>query len=342
MGMLAATRLLCFGEAPFALRLLACRAVVADGEAEDLAMLVERMLAAPDELVGQALMPLGDREVGEQLLRAFVVDGGLRDGVPEVVLHALGYLGVEEAEPALWTAARTGDHYVHLAACLGLVDLPCVGRESAIADEIRACHGRNLFGEFWPALAGKVGDPGLVAPLFAAGAATSTDCFGGVLLGLALLGERATFERILFDPWWEAVDGATGNLRWCGLAVRILRLSICELQRARLGALAGPEIDVLAALVGLQAAGSPHPGVRAAGPWVDDELELLREFFVAPGCLEEVAQRRDLARSGETSAQRDGRRGGRGALRVLGEARAALQERIVGRLRARDSGMLAD
>lgn len=340
--MLAATRLLCAADAPFTLRLLACRAVVSDGGAEDVAELLKRMLAAPDELVGHALMRLGDREVGERLLRAFVVEGGLRDGVPEVVLHALGYLGVEQAEPVLWAAARVPEHYVHQAGCLGLVDLPCVGREAAIADEIRACHGRNLFGEFWPALACKVGDPEVLAPLFAAGAATSTDCFGGVLLGLALLGERATFERILFDPWWEAVDGATGNLRWCGLAARILGLSLCELQRARLGALGEPEIEVLAALVGLLAAGSAYPGVRAARPWVDDELDVLREFFVAPGCLEEVAQRRDIARSGETSAPWDGRGGGRGALRVLGEARAALQERIVGRLRARDSGKLAD
>lgn len=326
--MLAATRLLCTAGAPFALRCLACRAVGEGGGADDAAALLERMLAAPDELVGWALMKVGTRASGEALLRAFVADGALRAGAPEVVLHALGYLGVEEAEPVLWAAARARDYGLHQSACLGLIDLACVGREAAIADEIRGCHGKNLFGEFWPALAGKVGDPGLIAPLYAAGAATSTDCFGGVLLGLALLGERAAFERVLFDPLWEAVDGATGNRRWSALGVRILGLSICALHRARMGRLGDPEVEVLAALVHAHATSEAFPGVRAAGRPADDDLALYRECFGRSGALEEAAWRRDIAQ------RRDGGRAA--AIRRIGEARAALEERLTRRLQARD------
>jgi hypothetical protein len=310
--MLAATRLLLAGDTPFSLRSLACRAVVAAGGPDDVAALLVRMLAAPDELVCWALMARGTRDIGEQLYKKFIERGALRGGVPEVVLHALGYLGVAEAEPVLWTAAHAPDHYVHQSACLGLVDLPCVGREGAIADAIRACHGRNLFGEFWPALAGKVGDPSLIAPFLADGSPISTDCFGGVLLGIASLGERDMFERVLFDPFWEAVDGPTGNRRWCDLGVRTLGLSICQLLRARRDAIADDAVDILAALALLHASPSGFPGTRAALPPVDDDLSVHTEFFLVDGSLIDVARRRDRRR----------------ALQSLEVARAALAERL--------------
>lgn len=310
--MLVATRLLLADETPFKLRALASRAVAVSGGPDDAAALLDRMLTAPDDLVCWALMAHGTRDTGEQLLKKFIERGALRDGAPEVVLHALGYLGVEEAEPILWTAAHAPDHYVHQSACLGLVDLPCAGREGAIADAIRACHGRNLFGEFWPALAGKVGDPSIIEPFIADGSPISTDCFGGVLLGVALLGERDLFERVLFDPFWEAVDGATGNRRWCGLAVRILGLSICRLLRARRDGIDDETIDTLAALVQLHASPGGFPGLRAALRPVDDDLAVYTEFFLVDEALDDAARRRGRAR----------------ALQTLAEARAALGERL--------------
>lgn len=316
--MLTATRLLLARDNPFEVRSLAGRAVAAAGGADDAAALLEGMLAAPDAMICRALMALGDHAVGERLLRAFVVDGTLRDGAPEEVLHALGYLGVEAAEPVLWAAAHAADHYTHRNACIGLIDLPCTGRAAAIADAIRACHGRNLFGEFWPALAGKVGDPALVEPFIAAGAPTSTDCFGGVLLGLALLGERTRFERILFDPYWEAVDRSTGNRQWCALSVRILGLSVCALHRARRDALSDTDLDVLAALVSSHATQDAFAGLRAARAPADDDLAVYGEFFAHDSPLDATARRR--------------RDGGDKALRMLGEARVALEERIALRL----------
>lgn len=315
--MLAATRLLLADGTPYALRSLASSAVAAGGGPDDLAALLDRMLVAPDDLLCGSLMALGTRDTGERLLRAFVADNALRDGAPEAVLHALGHLGVDDAEPVLWAAAHVRDHYVHQAACLGLVDLALPGREAQIADAIRACHGHNLFGEFWPALAGKVGDPALLDPFIAAGAPTSTDCLGGVLLGLALVGARATFESVLFDPFWEATDTGTGNRRWCGLAVRILGLSLCELRRAR-APLTADDITTLAALVHLHATRGAFPGLRAARPPVDDDLAVYTEFFVRPHTLDDLARRDDLEP----------------AVRLLAESEAALVERLHFHLRA--------
>jgi hypothetical protein len=310
--MLAATRLLIADGTPYALRSLACSAVAAGGGPDDLAVLLDRALVAPDDLLCWSLMALGTRDTGERLLQAFVTNNQLRDGAPETLLHALGHLGVDDAEPVLWAAAHVRDHYVHQAACLGLVDLARPGRESAVADAIRACHGHNLFGEFWPALAGQVGDPELLDPFIAAGAPTSTDCFGGVLLGLALLGARATFESVLFDPFWEATDTGTDNRRWCGLAVRILGLSLCDLRRAR-DALTPDDIATFAALVHLHATRSAFPRLRAARPPADDDLAVYTEFFVRPHALDDLARRGDCEH----------------AVRLLAESEAALVERLV-------------
>lgn len=312
--MLDATRLLLAEDTPYSLRSLACRAVIARGGEADAAALLERMCVRPTDDIGRALMALGTRATGERLLRTFVAEGRLREDVPEVILHALGYLGVEEAEPILWDAARVRDHYLHQSAVLGLVHLPCAGRKAAIADAIRGCHGHNLFNEFVPALAFKVGDPGLLDPLFARGAPTSTDCFGGVLLGLALLGARPTFERILFDPRWEATDGSTGNRRWCWAGFRILGLSILERHRAHRDP---DDLDVLSALVSMHATAPSFLGLRPALPPRDDALDLYHEL--SHGTLRDAA-RAHRERLGDGPATR------------LDEARAVLGERLFHRL----------
>jgi hypothetical protein len=319
--MLAATHLLLTDDAPFMLRVLACRAVSTSGGPEDAQALLTRMLVAPDELLCWSLMALGTRETGEQLLKTFIVDGALRAGAPAAVLQALGYLGVEEAEPTLWAAAHADDYYLQQSACLGLVDLPCTGRAGAIADAIRACYGRNLFGEFWPALAGKVGDPSLLDPFIADDAPTSTDCFGGVLLGLALVGARETFERVLFDPLWEATNGATGNLRWCALAVRSLGMSICELLQSRRAALGESELQVFAALVCSHAMPSPYPGLRVAQRPGDDDLALYREC-ITDHSLGDAVRQLDRTRPG----------GARELVYTLDEACAALTTRVTEQL----------
>lgn len=319
--MLDATRILLSDDTSYWVGALAGRAVIEAGGPDDLAALLERMLVAPSDTLARVLMAIGTRDTGERLLRTFIHHDRLRDGAPELVLHALGYLGVVDAEPALWAAARDGDHATNRSACFGLVHLPCAGREGAIADAIRACHGRNLFGEFTPMLAAKLGDDALLEPLIAPGAPTSTDCLGGVLLGLALVGARERFESVLFDPHWEATDTGTGNLGCTWPAVRVLGLSLCALHRSRRDALTAHARDVLAALARVRATSGGFVGLRAALPSPDDDLDLYRDLFVGPGSL------LDAVHAGRDAARR--------ARADLDEARAALAERIAHRLAGR-------
>jgi hypothetical protein len=59
----------------------------------------------------------------------------------------------------------------------------------------------------------------------------STDCNGGLILGIALHGDRARaeFTRLLWNPWWEAHDGGTGSDRWAYAGARVLSLNMPEL-----------------------------------------------------------------------------------------------------------------
>ena len=68
--MLDATRLLLTDDVPFALRSLAARAVIDAGGPDDLAALLDRMLAIPSDPIGRVLMARGDRDTGDRLLRA--------------------------------------------------------------------------------------------------------------------------------------------------------------------------------------------------------------------------------------------------------------------------------
>ena len=291
-AMLAATRILLDDDAPFPLRHLASGVVADHGDHDDAATIFNRTLAAPDPLHCAPLMALGTRAMGERLLRTFIEGGRLREGTPDELLHVLGYLGVEEAEPVLWTAAvSSGDHYLSMSACLGLLHLPCTGREVAIADAIRGCMGRNLFPEFLPVLACKTNEPSLAEAMVESGATVaSTDCNGGLLLGLALLGARDAFERALFDPRWEAVGTATGTRRYAFAGVRVLGLSLIRLHDARRASLEFADIVTLAGLLEERVRSQTFLGIRAALPAVDDDVALHRRFFSSSGLRDELTR----------------------------------------------------
>ena len=92
--------------------------------------------------------------------------------------------------------------------------------------------GASLFPEFLPVLATKTGDPSWLGRLVEWGEGeASTDCNGGLILGVALYGDRARaeFTRLLWNPWWEASGGGTGSNRWAYAGARVLGLSMSEL-----------------------------------------------------------------------------------------------------------------
>ncbi|MFB7918370.1 hypothetical protein [Streptomyces sp. NPDC056061] len=173
----------------------------------------------------------GDIGMAERLLEASVEAGRLRDGVPTGVLRAVGHLGCESAERLLWEHVE-GSYPESVDACLGLLHLSCRGLRTEIAKTLERYAGSHLFPEFLPVLATKTGDPSWLERLVEWGeGAASTDCNGGLILGIALHGDtaRTEFTRLLWNPRWEAFGGGTGSDYWAYAGARVLGLGMAEL-----------------------------------------------------------------------------------------------------------------
>ncbi|WP_212843070.1 hypothetical protein [Catellatospora sp. IY07-71] len=173
----------------------------------------------------------GDLPTAERLVAVCVDAGRLREGVPTEVLHAVGYLGYEPAERMLWDHVE-GPYDEAMNACLGLLHLPCRDLRTDIAQALERHFGVNLFPEFLPVLATKTGDPSWLDKLVTWGeGGASTDCNGGLILGIALHGGRArtAFTQLLWNPRWEAHGPGTGSDYWAYAGARALGLSMAEL-----------------------------------------------------------------------------------------------------------------
>lgn len=217
-------------------RSAAATAVLRHGSRDDAEALLPMFLETPEAHAD--LLPVfaryGDVTTAERLMKATIVDGVLREDVPSEVLRAIGYLGDEAAEQILWhhVVREDGDYYESMNAALGLLHLPCDSLQDQIDAALDLHFGANLFPEFLPALAVKTGTTAWLDRLVAWGeAGASTDCNGGLILGIALHGEagRAEFRRLVWNPWWEAGDGATGSSRWTYAGARALGLGMAEL-----------------------------------------------------------------------------------------------------------------
>lgn len=177
----------------------------------------------------------GDAQMARRLHDATTDDAGLLPGMPAELLRTFGYLGLAETRAMLWGYARHDSawrsdnaHGTSTAAAYGLLHLPCEGIADEIAAEIRNCVGRNVFPEFLPALASRSGRPELLDTIWQIAESASTDCNGGLLLGMALFGERgiARFHEAMWSRDWEASSGSTGSVRalfagTCVLGIRM-------------------------------------------------------------------------------------------------------------------------
>jgi hypothetical protein len=261
-----------YGAAPHAVRWrwasAAVDVVVRHGSPADARALLPAFLEDPP--ARDVLMPVlaqhGDPATAEALLAACVADGRLRDGMPASVLHAVGFLGYEPAERLLWEHVESGPP----EACLGLLHLPCRDVRDEIEQALRQHLGNGLFPEFLPALAPKTGDPSWLGRLVEWGEGpASTDCNGGLILGIALFGARAEFVRLLWNPHWEAFGGGTGTEQWAYAGARVLGLTMPELYAdlvARLTADGADQRHCIRTFVALLELWSSRPwlGVRAA------------------------------------------------------------------------------
>ncbi|SFI84102.1 hypothetical protein [Thermoflavimicrobium dichotomicum] len=206
------------------------------GSVADVEPLFDLYLEDPTDLRRQYLLePIrihGDDTMAEKMFQACFEDGQLKEEMYGGIFHCLGYLGYEPVKPILYQLLEQGGHALGLDECLGLLHFSCEGYEEKIAQEIRNCLGKNLFPEFVPSLLCKVPDPALIDEVYESGGYwASTDCNGGMVLGIALCGEkeRNRFKSILWDERWEAESSSTGTRTWAFVGMQHQQITFREL-----------------------------------------------------------------------------------------------------------------
>ena len=184
----------------------------------------------------------GDAAMVRRLYERFVDGDRLVDGADPHLLWAFGWAGLEEARPMLFRHACEPNWDTAPAAVDGLVHLSPDGMEDQVRAAVETCVGRSLFAEYLPALAGWIGDAGLLDRfLVDDGKAElpSTDCLAGVILGVGLLGPAG--RQRLHDLFWanhypmiwgDQPDATGRAMRMTGLGVADLAAEL----RARLAA----------------------------------------------------------------------------------------------------------
>ncbi|MGW1681710.1 hypothetical protein [Saccharopolyspora sp. NPDC002376] len=213
----------------------AVEVVVRHGSRSDAEALLPIFLANPEERAElvRVFARHGDIALAQRLMAECVDAGELRTGVPPEVLRALGILGLERAEQLLWAQATAPDYETGLHAALGLLHLHCHDLREEIARTLAQYEGQSFFPEFLPVLAARTQDPSWLQRLVAWGEqSASTDCNGGLILGIALHGEaaEAEFRRLLWDLRWEADGDGTGSDYWAYVGCRMLGLGLAELR----------------------------------------------------------------------------------------------------------------
>ncbi len=210
------------------------------GCVEDAAAWLDAFLAAPASRgwLLSVVQAHGTQAHAATLYAACVAERGgvprLADDAPSEVLRVLGYLRYARAVPVLWAhaTAPSTDHTGIRHACLGLLDVPCETLAPEIARELSKYEGENQFPELLPSLASKTGNPLWLPRLVRWGRdRASTDCNGGIMLGIAMFGAAGlpALLDVLWEPQWEAHAGATGSRYWAWLATRVHALPMREL-----------------------------------------------------------------------------------------------------------------
>ncbi len=256
------------------------------GGSEDEAAVRARFL---DDMTGRpellsVLFALGTDETAAALFEAAFVGGKPVADVPDDVLRCIGRLGHAPALRPLWEIAR-GARWSSAAnaACLGLLDLDLSPVAGEVVEAVLALRGLPLVNENLPMLAARIGRPEMLDVLLAMGRHVSTDCNGGLILGVALFGEagRPSFETILADADWEAAHAGAFALyagaRHLGIDIatlcRRLRFGRDGLRRSQVAAL----LDSTLAMIGVHVADPLLP--RAIGGRREDGGALLEAAF---------------------------------------------------------------
>lgn len=276
-----------------------CRIIAQYGGPEDAAALFRLFAGKPSDFAREMLldpvMRLGDLALAEEIDRLCFEQGRLKEDVPSAVLHALGFMGYEKYIDYMVECVSANDWYLSKDACLGLLHLPCEKHRERLKSELEKIYGQPLFPEFLPALSFKVAGEEIVPRLLAWGERASTDCNGGLVLGISLFGrtQREHVQSILMDPSWEMFSIGTGSHWWGYMAMQSAELTFRELisklkaqmSLARNEADSAPDkrtiedrLKVLHDLLELKLADEPHP-VRFSAINQESLIELYQALF---------------------------------------------------------------
>lgn len=200
------------------------------GTKADADYLLPVFLAEPFHFYHSLLFPVfqkfGDLQTAEALFKACMVSGRLHEDAFPEVLEVLGDLNYAPVKEILihYALNPESDHYTGKYAVAGLLNFDCRDIQQQIVAGIEACYGKHLFSEFIPALVCKLTDRvPVLAKLYELGndGIPSVDCMGGIIQAFSLCGKEGEpyFRKMLFNPYWGALDSGTGNAwhTYCGM-----------------------------------------------------------------------------------------------------------------------------
>ncbi|MBO2532005.1 MAG: hypothetical protein CW342_03820 [Thermoactinomycetaceae bacterium] len=202
------------------------------GGEEDAEALLDLYLMYPDAFrLLSTLRKIGGEESAERLFARCVENHRVKEGFVGDVFTTLAHMGYQPVEEVLYHRLRH-EQCLDRDECVALLHFSCAGHEAVIREKILKYKNQHLFPEFHPLLASKIPDPDLPDLIYHWGThRASTDCNGGLVLGLALYGgsERDRFKQILWDPRWEANGVSTGTIHWTFTGMQYLGITFREL-----------------------------------------------------------------------------------------------------------------
>ncbi|GIP24487.1 hypothetical protein [Paenibacillus sp. J22TS3] len=212
-----------------------CRITSKYGDREDAAALFQMFTEHASDykytLLLDPVMRCGDLALAEEIDRFCFEQGQLKEGMPDEVLHVMGYMGYEKYIDYMVDCIVADEWHLCTSACLGLLHLPCESHGERLANALDKVYGQPLFPELLPALSFKFANEQIVPRLLAWGEQASTDCNAGLVLGISMFGstQKNQVKSILMEPFWEMYSSGTGSYWWGYMSMQMAQLTFKEL-----------------------------------------------------------------------------------------------------------------
>ncbi len=205
-----------------------------EADSDDIEKLTNLFLESPDNsyraMLLDIIMTSENDKTAEKLYFACFENEKLKKGVSPEVLRCLGYMKYEPVKQILINYIKSKDYSENKNSCIGLLNFECSDIEDIITEEIEKCFKSSIFNEFVPVLACKIRDKEYKNIIYEHGKnIASVDCNAGLILAIALLGDKELFKKILWDETWEVFDCGTGTGYWSFIGMQILKISFKEL-----------------------------------------------------------------------------------------------------------------